>query len=243
MINYHFNDDEPFTLDRRIFVEGGDWRGKISVKIPTDHLLFDCTIGGMEYPFSMAIGMKLIYLGISANSDLINWVGDVLTDDDDWHGREVRFSIHNGSIWWSVWSTPMESHHDDPWWERGNFSPSKLIFGKRQSERSEERTKDATIPMPEGEYDATIKRQTLTKSWPRWPFDQTEEMVSVDIPEGIPVPGKGTAEYNVGPDALFSVGCPRGASDAEAIANVVQSALRIRDKMNVPRDYEKREKL
>ena len=51
--------------------------------------------------------------------------------------------------------------------------------------------------------------------------------VKINDEGGIPVPGKGTAEYNCGQDAIFEFGC--GAENPhEAVGHVTESVLRTR---------------
>lgn len=84
----------------------------------------------------------------------------------------------------------------------------------------------ATVPMPEGNYAATIKREDRTWKRKRWPWpSQRRTDYSIDIPGGIPVPGKGENSWDCEDDGIYGTG---GSSPIDAVANATRAALRQR---------------
>jgi len=94
------------------------------------------------------------------------------------------------------------------------------------------------VELPEKTYTAQATTVRQTGSRPRWP-DTTQVSTEIEIPEGAPVPGKGTAAYNCGPDAIisssFQTDSPQVAADKFA-----GYVLRERRRMGAPLDYAKR---
>lgn len=143
-----------------------------------------------------------------------------------------------------------ESHHlsyslgCDPWsWRRGDwrqggcFVPDVLL-GRAKHETTTLRTVETVIPMPEGVYPATVKLTRATWWRPRWPFPLVRYYSAVEIPNGIPFPGKGENAWDCGDDALF--GCAAEGTTVEAgVANAVESVLRYRRKYGWTADNER----
>lgn len=61
-----------------------------------------------------------------------------------------------------------------------------------------------SLLMPEGGYDVTVRTYTQVFKRPRLPFKWTYHRATVECETGVPVPGKGTTEYNCDDDAIYS---------------------------------------
>lgn len=89
------------------------------------------------------------------------------------------------------------------------------------------------VPMPEGNYPATWTRQR--RSWKRrrlpTAFSKEREDVRLEIPVGIPVPGKGENSWDCEDDAIFGTS---GRTLSEAIGNAVSGATRSRQQYAGP---------
>jgi len=145
-----------------------------------------------------------------------------------WEDRELSVRVHDWAIWWTTWLDPMGGWDSRvPKWRDGSFHIDDLVLGKaRFSERVIEPKRQVTIGMPEASYEATVEITERCWKRPRW-FAVRRIGSKVDIPDGIPFPGKGENSWDCGEDAIF--GQSNGATSVEAaIAAVVESALRSR---------------
>lgn len=141
--------------------------------------------------------------------------------------REIRFSIHDWSIWWSVWRNPMAGwSRAVPRWRDGNFHPLDVLLGKVDYSTRVLKSTPAMVPMPEGSYAATVELFESTWKRPRW-FATRMVRADVKLEKGIPFPGKGENSYDCGEDALHGL-TTKADTIEEAIAETVQSALRSR---------------
>lgn len=84
------------------------------------------------------------------------------------------------------------------------------------------------IQMPEGSYGCSVQLSVDEWRRPRW-FTQRQHGAQVDIPNGIPVPGKGENSWDCGEYAIYGMTLSVRTAD-EAIAAVVASAIRTREK-------------
>jgi len=148
------------------------------------------------------------------------------------------------TIRWEFWNRDGHWARKDPWWMHGRFSFKDFILGGSDFELIEEPPTDTHVPMPEALYPAKCIVGTYTWSYRR-PIGRlkdrvfgkrTRRDVRIEVPGGVPVPGKGENSWDCGDDAIYSTG---GRSPTDAIANLVRSALRARDEyggkhMSVP---------
>ena len=130
--------------------------------------------------------------------------------------REIRLAFHNETFWFSFW-------HDDSGWCREaqrmwTFAPLDFLFGQtRHNKQVLHDPQNVVISMPEGPYQGLVEvtRSTWARRW-GW-FKKERVSYDVEVPDGIPFPGKGTASYNLGEDALYSTGYYDVSSVDEAI--------------------------
>lgn len=151
--------------------------------------------------------------------------------------REIRLDLHDGKLWWTVWTNPDEWKSTDPWYRRGSFDFAALFFGEMSVTKEVVKGPEiVSIPMPEGSYAAKSTIERITYGRPRW-FSEHKTMASVtmDPREGasfkpIPIPGKGENSYDCDEDALYSTSSmvDNDATHADAIAEVVRSVLKTR---------------
>lgn len=145
--------------------------------------------GWSETPFDthLTILGSGVYLGIGAGSKLAEKLSRETRHK--YEGRDISIAIHDGSLWWKVWT---HNNH----WESGEFAkwrdshtdinPLDRVLGRRRYWYEDESTALIAVAMPEGIYPvkATLQRQKFgrpkvkkrTESW----------VVDVDAPKGIP---------------------------------------------------------
>lgn len=48
-----------------------------------------------------------------------------------WRGnKELSFSFHDWTFWWTIWMKKYEWHSEDPWWRHGSFCIPDFLFGQ-----------------------------------------------------------------------------------------------------------------
>lgn len=107
-------------------------------------------------------------------------------------------------------------------------------LGKLEHSEDELRVVETVIPMPEGNYPATVRLTRAMWRRRRWPLSRRVVLrghVEMKVP--IPVPGKGENSWDIDDDAHYGVTCP-ARSVSEAVSAVAQGALRDRERYAGP---------
>lgn len=130
-----------------------------------------------------------------------------------------------------------------PWWRCAELG-KRQVWGRLSGQTEEIESGDTIVPLPEGPYDATWARKRVTRRHVRWPGTwrdallgpRTHEYVTVDIPGGVPVEGKGENAWDCGMDGVFGVS---GGTVEEAIGFAVKAVLRDRKRYGGPHDLDR----
>lgn len=140
-----------------------------------------------------------------------------------------EFSIHHGSIWWSIGHTSDAWSSSTPRWRHGSWNLADALLGKTKMSREVVAEREVDVPMPEGSYRWKVSLVEATETRPRWPWPSTWYLVEAKALEGqsIPCPGKGENAYDCDDDALSAVS-GEGRTIADAVTKVVGAALRNR---------------
>lgn len=144
--------------------------------------------------------------------------------------RSVGVRIFDWAAWIDLWNDPEESRHGDPWYWRLILRPSKildLLFGRQKFEKRILRELAVLVPMPERAYPGKAVEELSTWTRPRFPWRPLSERVvrvSVEVPGGVPVPGKGENAWDCGPDAIYAQSSSATTVE-QAIANFTAAAL------------------
>jgi hypothetical protein len=136
--------------------------------------------------------------------------------------------IHDNALWWNFLKIDWGWSSKTPKWVDGNFNFLDFFLGRSKCTRETLSTHEVKIPMPEGQYPATVKIERWTYKRPRW-FATHSDGSSIDIPWGIPFEGKGENSWDCGQDGLFGKGS-NSTSLPQIIGEVVQSVLHSRQK-------------
>jgi len=192
-------------------------------------LAFEITIGGMEGElFLLRLGLFFItfYFGLE------NWIWARKLNVPYPDARNTGFYIvpdDENSLFGhlEIWQKTGE-------WRRGDWAWSvnfdRLVWGKKEYSKQPLWEIQREIPMPEKAYAATL--QLVERRWtqPRkfWRPVVMKRTIDIEIPEGIPHPGKGTTSYNLGDDALMGLGFD-GEDPDEAVRHVQERAQWYRD--------------
>jgi hypothetical protein len=176
---------------------------RISVELATgEHarrLAVELMVGG-EYAFLLNIAIPFLF---SIWFGLYSWRMSRMLRLP-YESRTTGFYISKELSHLQIWN-------DDSEWTRKSRSWSvlneNLFFGRSHFKKEPLQTIEGFIPMPEKDYPATFEISRDTWTWKRFKKPLTLVRVMVNIPEGIPHPGKGTSSWNLDDDALFGMGC------------------------------------
>jgi len=164
------------------------------------------------------------------------FVGITLPSLPNWsysHGdRTIGFRIFDGALWLDLWINDDEWRSKDPFWKKTIcIRPMDIVFGRAKHSSDQERAPilDTVVKMPEGEYQATVILYTSTWKRPRGWWTKVIRRAEIEIPKGIPVPGKGENSWDLDDDAIFGLTCPATTVE-EAVQAVIESANRSREK-------------
>lgn len=153
-----------------------------------------------------------------------NFVDVSLSNDRDAKDVSLRWQFGGDTMSWSS---------KTPKWKHGSFSFTDFLLGKRKYIEGEPEVRQVKIPMPEGLYDATVEMRFDRWERPRW-FPLVLQRASIDIPIGIPYPGKGENDYDCGEDGSYGLSCCARTPE-EAIGKLVGDVLETRRKRGASR--------
>jgi hypothetical protein len=140
---------------------------------------------------------------------------------------EIALKWHGGGLWWSLWHSTMEWSSRTPKWRNGHFDPTDWMFGRHVYSSEVLSTEAVEVPMPEKSYAGTVTLTLDTWKRPRWPLARTAYRATIDVPDGVPHPGKGENSWDCGDDATYSLTCQARTAE-QAVGRLVESVLRSR---------------
>ncbi|WP_063023884.1 hypothetical protein [Nocardia niwae] len=106
-----------------------------------------------------------------------------------YEGRDLKVAIHDGRIWFEVWTHPR--HHQNgefAKWRHSNFhlNPLDALLGEQRYWYEDIESVDIGLRMPEGEYPAKMTLQRQTFGRPKAKKRVEAWTVDVDVPKGVP---------------------------------------------------------
>jgi len=143
--------------------------------------------------------------------------------------RELSLSIFDGALWWHTWADPDEWRSTDPKWRRGVFRPVDFLLGGEKCSHRTLSTHDVKVPLPEATYTGTVEVFESTWKRPRWPWPTKMVRTCIDVPAGVPIPGKGETGYDCEEDATYSLTSP-AKTPQEAVQALIEDTMRVRRK-------------
>lgn len=168
-----------------------------------------------KWTFDICLGLVALF---------VSWPARYRNYGDD---REIKISFHDGAIWWAFWTDPMSWSSTTPKYRYGNFNFVDFALGRSKCDHRTLEERDVLVPMPEGAYPARAKLEEWTWRRPRW-FAKTIKRCSIDIPNGIPFPGKGENSWDCGDDATYGITTGECRTIAEGVGKLVGSVLNSR---------------
>lgn len=205
----------------RAWLRSGDLNFNIEWNLGTLQTAVKLKLGDDEYSvkWHAALPGIAIYAGVDHP-----WLRSLFRSWTE--ARDIRVAIHDGSIWWDIWTKPHYWSSSTPRWRSNNFSIQDLVLGPLSVSEVILQTEDVIIPMPEGLYEGKVTLSRQTRSRSRW-FDRHMQIAYINMKTGIPVPGKGENSWDCGQDSLHGMSTT-AASISEAIGKVVADVLRTR---------------
>ena len=189
-------------------------------------------LGAYENAIQLTFGLILFTVYLSwENHKVEYWVQDKIKRKTDTYGngREIAIKWHHETLWIDLWNDPMEWNNTDPWWWSFNFNPKDILLGRQIHTPKDISKTNVTITMPENTYNGTVRIFESTWKRPRWPFPIKLVRTDIDVPEGIPVPGKGENSWDCGQDAIFSLTSSEQTVSG-AIGALVKDVLKTRER-------------
>lgn len=200
------------------------------------HLLtgrFGASLGLADYDHAIQISLSLLLFSVYftwENHRVENWLRAKTKRKDQKYGngREIGFHWSEGRLFIKLWDDPMEWCKTDPWWWSFSVCPADLLLGKPAYSRRTLDTGKRSLTFPEKTYD--VKIEITEDSWkrPRWPWPRKIVRTHSEVEGGIPIPGKGTTDYNCGPDAIYSLTSP-GTTFDDALTGLFRSVTHARE--------------
>lgn len=148
--------------------------------------------------------------------------------------RQIGFSVHNGTIWLSLWEIPGEWSKTDPWWWQFNWKPANTFLGRQRYNARTILETQAMVVLPEASYPVTVKLFESTWKRPRWPWIKRIMRADITSENGIPShAGKGENSWDLDDDALYSLVCMAETVD-EAVKRTAEHILASRKRYGNP---------
>lgn len=183
------------------------------------------TLGG-EDDFVVSVAAPGLALWLSGERVLPGWLRRRLPRDDGYTTGLSYF--HEGRhLTWKLHYPEMESPRM-PRWRYWSVFVDDLLFGKAKYSTRVLSSTETVVPMPEKAYPATVTITEATWQRPRW-FTERRIRAEVEVPGGVPHPGKGENAWDCGEDATHSLTTLASTAE-EAIGKFVASVLRDRAK-------------
>lgn len=177
-----------------------------------------------EYDDQLTLAISFILGSLYISSTWPRWLVKRMYE------HEIGFRVHDGCLWISPFKYTMGWSRDMPWWERGfTLHVVDWLIGKPKYSSQDVSNQAVEIPMPEKKYPATVRMHSDT--WARrwyWPKKRILR-ATVDIPGGIPYPGKGENSWDCGMDGTWGLTCPADSTE-DAVRKVVESVTQSRTK-------------
>jgi hypothetical protein len=190
------------------------------------------SLGDYDEKIVFKVAFPPIALWFGANIEKLSKLIDKHISKGDWYAKNTEISIHDGSIWWRLFVRSGYWNKNIPRWRHGNFNVIDFILGENKYTNRVLKEEKIDIPMPEGNYPATIKMEMATWKRPRW-FAKRLKRADIEMEKPIPFPGKGENSWDCGDDACYGMTTP-ARSIGEAIGKMVEHVLDNRLKRGGP---------
>ena len=148
--------------------------------------------------------------------------------------RITGIRLHTGYLWLDLW-------HDDDGHLFGEGWPGlhasiefmRVLFGKPRFTKKALGTARVLIPLPEGNYEATVTFWERRWQRARLPFSKVVFTADIKPDRPFPVEGKGENSWDIGEDAIYELSTEARTPSAAVVA-AVRAVLADRQRHGVP---------
>lgn len=250
ILGFHINSNND-PRDHRLWIWFGENNicfevGKLKMfgfglNVDTEDITF-----GLYFYWSFYISLDFLFIRkfLYKHPNYFYNHGDGRNKGSYWDKRSIsfHFNLDNWSLSMVLWDN-MDYEKKRHWY----IVISDKIFGNNKYREEIIDEGKTIITMPEGIYKATYKKFNSFWKRPLLPFEKKIKRIMIDIPGGIPHPGKGENSWDCGMDATFGITMPLNYSETiqEATKRVALGVLKDRQRhgsLNNPAYLEWREK-
>lgn len=136
--------------------------------------------------------------------------------------REIGISIYDGVLRLALWGKTDSWSSDDPRWQVTRWDFKDALLGKPKFESRLLDTYSVLIPLPEKSYHAKLEMREDT--WRRRWTKSKITRAYIEIPGGIPIPGKGENSWDISDDAICG-NCLPSDTPIQAIMDTAKSIM------------------
>ena len=165
------------------------------------HLLLSITLGGEEFfHFNIGLGLFSIYFSLhipfiySRIAPHFNWW-------NTWKSYNTGINIHDWTIWVRLWHNEDYDQLKRSW----SLNLERLFLGNTTYSNQEICSSYFELKLPERLYIGTAKLSRV--NWVRDRFPWLKKSIircELNVPEGIPIPGKGENDWDLEDDKSYS---------------------------------------
>lgn len=139
-----------------------------------------------------------------------------------------RFYWHEFALWLQLWGNDWEWRSKDPWWKKcHSLHFDDLVLGKADYKMEKgEVFENVVLPLPEGNFTATMTYQVQTWKRPRW-FARVRKSTDIRVEKPPSFPGKGENSWDCGDDGIYGMSTD-GHSLPAAIGGYVKAVMEYR---------------
>jgi hypothetical protein len=227
---YAINDEKHSV---RFWIKTPDYRSSLGVQACWRRPVY--LLGGHvdveqygEGPIRLGLYLWPLSLYLNIETRWAQWVAARLTPGG-WDGDRA-LALHlcctdggamdlPGQLRWNLWTSDNTWSSSTPRWRHGSFHWADALLGRVDYTDETIDIVDVVVPMPEGSYAGNVRVFESTWRRRRFPFlSMRMRRTTIEIPEGIPHPGKGESAWDCGDDATYSVTSPASTPQDAAIS-------------------------
>ncbi|MDE2104306.1 MAG: hypothetical protein KGL39_44120, partial [Patescibacteria group bacterium] len=153
------------------------------------------------------------------------WIRRLMPDEE----HEIAISVHDGSLWWSLFHPVHSWESTTPKWRHGSWNPADTLLGRQKFSSRPLSFHRVTIPLPEGNIEGEVRIEQFAWKRPRWPWPTVRVSSNIKPDRAAVVPGKGENAWDCGDDAIYELSSP-ARTPAEAVSAYVRAVLRDRER-------------
>lgn len=190
-----------------------------------------------DEPLHMHLGLVLFDLWLSADARwlrrLARWLTPAHKGYSFHEDRELSLRFFDGGMWWLFWMDDGRWLSTDSKWRRGCWRPLDTFLGQHVYHNQVLHTEAVAIPMPEGDYAATVELSESSWKRPRWPRVRRVRRAEVTVATPPQFAGKGENSWDLDDDAIYRL-TTTAATVAEAIEKYRAAVFKNRERYGLP---------